>query len=59
MLGLSHHSIYNLVSRRRIPFVRMPAGEGKQDRTLRFDPAALEAWVFDHSVKPEGVGIPA
>jgi hypothetical protein len=51
-LSIGLTSLYGLVARRRIPFVRLPSGAGERDTALRFDPAALEAWVFDHSVKP-------
>ena len=52
-LGISMNCMYGLVARRKIPFARLPAGEGDRATALRFDPAVLEAWVFEHSVKPE------
>jgi excisionase family DNA binding protein len=58
ILGLSTATVYSLVERRRIPFVRMPAGQGEA-RTVRFDPSALEAWIFQHTVKPQnGAKVP-
>ena len=43
--GLSVHTIYTMVSQRRIPFVKM-------GRLTKFDKDTLDAWITRHSVKP-------
>ncbi len=43
--GLSPHTLYCMVSQRRIPFVKM-------GRLTKFDKDILDAWITRHSVKP-------
>ena len=43
--GLSHHTVYTMVSQRRIPFVKV-------GRLLKFDQAMLDAWLSEHTVMP-------
>ena len=43
--GLSVHTIYTMVSQRRIPFVKL-------GRLTKFDREALDQWITRHSVKP-------
>jgi len=44
--GLSHHTIYALAAKRRIPVVKL-------GRRNLFDPAALDRWIGQHTVQPE------
>ena len=43
--GLSHHTVYTMVSQRRIPFVKV-------GRLLRFDEGLIQAWLKEHTVMP-------
>ncbi len=43
--GLSVHTLYTMVSQRRIPFVKV-------GRSLRFDLALLDEWIKQHTVMP-------
>ena len=43
--GLSVHTLYTMVSQRRIPFVKV-------GRLVRFDPGHLEDWLANHTVMP-------
>jgi len=43
--GLSPHTIYTMVSQRRIPFVKL-------GRCLRFDLDRLDEWIKQNSVMP-------
>ena len=43
--GLSPHTLYQMVSQRRIPFVKM-------GRLTKFDRDELDRWITRHSVKP-------
>jgi len=43
--GLSPHTLYCMVSQRRIPFVKM-------GRLTKFDKDTLDAWITRHSVNP-------
>jgi excisionase family DNA binding protein len=42
--GLSVHTLYTMVSQRRIPFVKM-------GRLTKFDREELDKWIVSHSVK--------
>lgn len=42
-LGLSHHTLYTMVSQRRIPFVKV-------GRLTKFDLQALDAWIKNNTV---------
>jgi len=42
--GLSNHTLYTMVSQRRIPFVKM-------GRLTKFDRVELDKWIAGHSVK--------
>lgn len=42
--GLSVHTLYTMVSQRRIPFVKM-------GRLTKFDREELDKWIASHSVK--------
>ena len=42
--GLSVHTLYTMVSQRRIPFVKM-------GRLTKFDREELDKWIAGHSVK--------
>ena len=44
-VGLSTHTIYTMVSQRRIPYVKV-------GRLTKFDLHAIDAWIIQHSVKP-------
>jgi excisionase family DNA binding protein len=44
-IGLSPHTIYTMVSQRRIPYVKV-------GRLTKFDLKALDAWIRKHSVMP-------
>ncbi len=43
--GLSVHTLYTMVSQRRIPYV-------KAGRLTKFDLIAIDAWIDRNSVKP-------
>ena len=43
--GLSPHTIYTMVSQRRIPYVKV-------GRLVKFDEAMLQAWIKQHTVMP-------
>ena len=43
--GLSPHTLYTMVSQRRIPFVKM-------GRLVKFDKGKLDEWIKQHSVLP-------
>ena len=43
--GLSVHTLYTMVSQRRIPFVKM-------GRLTKFDLRTLDSWIEKHSVRP-------
>ena len=43
--GLSVHTIYTMVSQRRIPYVKV-------GRLVKFDEAMLQAWIKQHTVMP-------
>jgi excisionase family DNA binding protein len=43
--GLSVHTIYTMVSRRRIPFVKM-------GRLVKFDLELLDKWIKQQTVRP-------
>ncbi len=43
--GLSPHTLYKMVSQRRIPFVKM-------GRLTKFDVALLDAWIKQNTVMP-------
>jgi excisionase family DNA binding protein len=43
--GLSRHTLYTMVSQRRIPFVKM-------GRLTKFDVALLDDWIKQHTVMP-------
>jgi excisionase family DNA binding protein len=43
--GLSVHTVYAMVSQRRIPYVKV-------GRLTKFDLQAIDAWISQHSVKP-------
>ena len=42
--GLSVHTLYTMVSQRRIPFVKM-------GRLTKFDRVEIDKWIVTHSVK--------
>ena len=42
--GLSVHTLYTMVSQRRIPYVKM-------GRLTKFDREDLDKWIAEHSVK--------
>ena len=44
-VGLSTHTIYTMVSQRRIPYVKV-------GRLVRFDLGLLDAWLKQHTVMP-------
>jgi excisionase family DNA binding protein len=44
-IGLSPHTIYTMVSQRRIPYVKV-------GRLTKFDLKALDAWIKKHTVMP-------
>jgi excisionase family DNA binding protein len=44
-VGLSTHTIYTMVSQRRIPFVKV-------GRLTKFDLTAIDAWINQHTVMP-------
>lgn len=43
--GLSKHTLYTMVSQRRIPFVKV-------GRLTKFDLALLDKWLMQHTVMP-------
>ncbi|MBL8041978.1 MAG: excisionase family DNA-binding protein [Nitrospira sp.] len=43
--GLSIHTVYTMVSQRRIPFVKM-------GRLVKFDVALLDTWIKQRTVMP-------
>ena len=43
--GLSVHTLYTMVSQRRIPFVKM-------GRLVKFDPLLLDKWIKQNTVMP-------
>ncbi len=43
--GLSPHTLYTMVSQRRIPFVKM-------GRLVKFDLELLDKWIKQHTVMP-------
>ena len=43
--GLSVHTLYTMVSQRRIPFVKV-------GRLVKFDVGLLDAWIRQHTVMP-------
>lgn len=43
--GLSPHTLYTMVSQRRIPYVKV-------GRLVKFDTALLEAWLRENTVMP-------
>lgn len=43
--GLSVHTLYTMVSQRRIPFV-------KAGRLVKFDLKAIDSWIEKNTVKP-------
>ena len=43
--GLSPHTIYTMVSQRRIPYVKV-------GRLVKFDEGMLQAWIKQHTVMP-------
>lgn len=44
-MGLSVHTLYTMVSQRRIPFVKV-------GRLVKFDLALLDAWIVKRTVMP-------
>ena len=43
--GLSHHTLYTMVSQRRVPFVKV-------GRLVKFDVELLDKWIKQHTVMP-------
>ena len=43
--GLSPHTIYTMVSGKRIPYIKV-------GRLVKFDEAMLQAWIKQHTVMP-------
>ena len=43
--GLSAHTLYTMVSQRRIPYVKV-------GRLTKFDVGLLDAWIKQHTVMP-------
>jgi excisionase family DNA binding protein len=43
--GLSPHTVYSMVSQRRIPYVKV-------GRLVKFDEAMLQAWIKQHTMMP-------
>ena len=43
--GISVHTLYKMVSQRRIPFVKM-------GRLTKFDVTLLDTWIKQHTVMP-------
>jgi len=48
--GLSVHTLYTMVSQRRIPFVKM-------GRLTKFDVGLLDKWITQHTVMPVREGL--
>lgn len=46
-LGISKWTLYQMVSKRKIPFVKLG------HNMLRFDPTELEIYIDKHRVKPK------
>jgi len=44
-IGLSPHTLYTMVSQRRIPFVKV-------GRLVKFDVELLDKWIKQHTVMP-------
>ena len=44
-IGLSPHTLYTMVSQRRIPFVKV-------GRLVKFDVGLLDAWIKQNTVMP-------
>ena len=44
-IGLSPHTVYGMVSQRRIPYVKV-------GRLVKFNQATLDAWLKQHTVMP-------
>jgi excisionase family DNA binding protein len=44
-IGLSTHTLYTMVSQRRIPYVKV-------GRLTKFDVVLLDAWLKKHTVMP-------
>jgi excisionase family DNA binding protein len=44
-VGLSAHTVYTMVSQRRIPYVKV-------GRLVKFDSAQLDAWILKNTVMP-------
>lgn len=44
-IGLSAHTVYTMVSQRRIPFTKI-------GRLTKFDPQAIDEWIAKHTVSP-------
>ena len=44
-IGLSPHTVYTMVSQRRIP-------HAKVGKLVKFDEAMLQAWIKQHTVMP-------
>lgn len=44
-MGLSPHTLYTMVSQRRIPYVKV-------GRLTKFDVVLLDAWLKQHTVMP-------
>jgi len=44
-LGLSVHTLYTMVSQRRIPFVKV-------GRLTKFDVSLLDKWISQHTIMP-------
>jgi len=44
-MGLSVHTLYTMVSQRRIPFIKV-------GRLVKFDVGLLDAWIKQHTVMP-------
>lgn len=43
--GLSVHTLYTMVSQKRIPYVKV-------GRLVKFDLGMLDGWIHQHTVKP-------
>ncbi len=44
-IGLSSHTVYAMVSQRRIPYTKV-------GRLTKFDPQAIDAWLTKNTVMP-------
>ena len=44
-VGLSPHTVYGMVSQRRIPYLKV-------GRLVKFDQAMLDAWLKKHTIMP-------